>query len=367
MKILAIETSCDETAIALISVCGKSASDGRAKDGLGSPINARPQLKILKNFVASQIKIHRPFGGVVPTLAKREHLKNLPFLFKKLIGKNSAESNFLWPIDLIAVTTGPGLEPCLWTGIEFAKELYRKVKKINPKSKIIGVNHLKGHLYSFLLSKEILKYKKLKDVFPAVALIVSGGHTILLLMKNLTEYRKLGETRDDAAGESFDKVARLLNLPYPGGPEIEKISKKGNEKAVNFPRPMINQKNYDFSFSGLKTAVFYYLRDNQKKETINKADIAASFQQAVIDVLTAKTIKAAKEFKAKTILVSGGVAANKKLRLTLKKEAKKNNCAFIAPPLKFNMDNAVMMALAAYVASSKKEKTKISAKGDFPL
>ncbi len=316
----------------------------------------------------------------MPTLAKREHLKNLPFLFKKLISKNSVKSNFLCSIDLIAVTTGPGLEPCLWTGIKFAEELYHKIKKNNPKSKIIGVNHLKGHLYSFLLSKEILKYKKLKDIFPAVALIVSGGHTILLLMKSLTEYKKLGETKDDAAGESFDKVARMLNLPYPGGPELEKVAAKGNEKAVNFPRPMINQKNYDFSFSGLKTAVFYHLRDNQKNITagqefniskldsaINKADIAASFQQAVIDVLTAKTIKAAKEFKVKTILVSGGVAANKKLRLTLKKEAQKNNCAFIAPPLKFNMDNAVMIALAAYIANFKKEKIKISAKGDFPL
>jgi N6-L-threonylcarbamoyladenine synthase len=254
MRILSIETSCDETAVALVE----------AKGGLKNL-----QFKILKNLVASQIKIHRPFGGVVPNLAKREHAKNLPILFNKLKTKN-----LKLKADLIAVTVGPGLEPCLWTGINFAKELYSKLKTHNSKLELIGVSHLEGHLYSFLLSQKTanpksqilnpkqktLEFRISNLEFPAISLLVSGGHTILLLMKDLTYYKKLGETRDDAVGECFDKVARLLGLVYPGGPEIEKLAKHGNPDVINFPRPMINQKNYDFSFSGLKTAVLYYLK-----------------------------------------------------------------------------------------------------------
>ena len=191
-----------------------------------------PRFKILENLVASQIKIHRPFGGVVPNLAKREHLKNLPILLSKILKAKSYKLKA--NLDLIAVTVGPGLEPALWTGINFAKESYSKLKTHNSKLKLVGVSHLEGHLYSFLLShtKEALPYREARkesqwsNIFPAIHLLVSGGHTILILMKDLIHYKKLGETRDDAVGEAFDKVARLLDLPYPGGPEIEKFAKK---------------------------------------------------------------------------------------------------------------------------------------------
>jgi len=432
MKILSIETSCDETAMALVE----------AKGGL-----KKPYFKISKNLVASQIKIHQPFGGIVPNLAKREHEKNLPILLNKILpsfrncleeapagikSSVSAKRSFdaegrrrafaaganeppvpkgdCGSPDLIAITVGPGLEPCLWAGIEFAKNLAKKSEK-----PLIGVNHLKGHLYSFLLTQ---KTKIPKNIFPAVALIVSGGHTILLLMKDLINSKKLGETRDDAAGEAFDKVARLLNLPYPGGPELEKIAKKGNPASINFPRPMLSQKNYDFSFSGLKTAVLYYSRDNLKPETFSQseargaspvrnrisngasghgfptavgkserrkpvkilagdlsgslekkflADIAASFQQAVIDVLTAKTFRAAKEFKAKSIWLSGGVANNKALRQNFRKESKKNKIGFFAPSLEFTTDNAAMTAVAAYFNYLKNKKSRLIAQADLNL
>ena len=332
MRILSIETSCDETAIALIEANG----------GL-----KKPHFKILENLVSSQIKIHRPYGGVVPSLAKREHIKNLPILLKKIKSKKSA--------DLIAVTVGPGLEPALWTGIEFAKELAKKTGK-----PLAGANHLRGHLYSDLLGVD----HKTQIAFPAVALIVSGGHTILLLLKSLTKWKKLGETRDDAAGEAFDKVARLLKLPYPGGPEIEKIAKIGNPRAINFPRPMIDQKNYDFSFSGLKTAILYYLRDAKNP---NKADVAASFQQAAVDVLTAKTIKAAKENKAKSIMLSGGVAANNYLVNNLKLKTEESGLNFFVPSRKFVTDNAAMVAASAYIDHLVKKKYRITAQSNLSI
>jgi len=346
MRILAIETSCDETALALIEANG----------GLKNP-----HFKILQSEVASQIRIHRPFGGVVPGLAKREHIKNLPILFKKLKNKNKQLTEKL---DLLAVTIGPGLEPALWTGIEFSKNLKSQIS--NFKCKLVGVNHIEGHLYSYLLSQ---KNTSSKLQFPAIALIVSGGHTTLLLMKDLTHYKKLGETRDDAVGESFDKVARLLQLPYPGGPEIEKISKKANKINIEFPRPMIYQKNYDFSFSGLKTSVLYYLRD-LGQEKINdrlKAEIASAFQKAAFDVLIAKTFKAAEEFKAKTIILAGGVAINKTLRNKFRAEIKKRKTKidfFPADP-KFCTDNAVMIATAAYINELRNKKHKLIADGNL--
>src|SRR3989344_2984847 len=293
MKILAIETSCDETAVALVNC------KGTLRQAQGSKL----RFKVLKNIVSSQIKIHRPFGGVVPTLAKREHIKNLPKIFKRLKIEQA---------DLIAVTVGPGLEPALWAGIEFAKNLAREMKK-----PLIGANHMEGHLYSNVL-------KNIGIDFPAVALVVSGGHTILLHMTSLTKWKKLGETRDDAAGEAFDKVARLLGLPYPGGPEIQKLAAEG-KPVINFPRPILREKSYDFSFSGLKTAVLYYLRDNP---TASKADVAASFQQAVIDVLVAKSVRAAREYGAESILLCGGVSANKALRMFLQAAAKKLGVGF---------------------------------------
>lgn len=360
MKILAIETSCDETAIALVE----------AKGGINPSVDGL-QFKIIKNLVASQIKIHAPFGGVVPNLAKREHLRNLPILFNKIV--NSSKSKFknqnekiLNSIDLVVVTVGPGLEPALWTGINFAKEIYKEIKKRgNKEIKLIGANHLEGHLYSNFLEPKNRNLRP-ENIFPAIALIISGGHTILLLMKDLTHYKKLGETRDDAVGEAFDKVARLLNLSYPGGPEIEKLAKKGNPNAINFPRPMLNQKNYDFSFSGLKTAVLYYLKQFNN-ETIEqfKQDIAASFQQAAFEVLIAKTLRAAKEFNAKSIMVSGGVAANK----TLRKEFKKNiaNQQLKLLITEFPTDNAAMVAASGYINYLKGKKRRLMANGNLTI
>lgn len=364
MQILGIETSCDETSLALISA--------QKQKGFGLP-----KFKIIKNLISSQIKIHAPFGGVVPNLAKREHLKNLPILFKKLSSENlNLNSNqlkkFLKSIDLITITIGPGLEPALWTGINFTEEIIKKYKELKIKPpKVIGANHLLGHLYSFLLDSKIAqnKIKFQKEIFPAIGLIVSGGHTILVLMKSLFEYKKLGETRDDACGEAFDKVGRMLNLPYPGGPEVEKLAKFGDPKSINFPRPMLLNKSYDFSFSGLKTSVFYYLRDNKTK--INdlkfKANVCASFQEAAFEVLIKKTLRAAKEFKAKSILLSGGVSANKNLRKKFNDLTKKEKLLFFVPPFVYNTDNAVMIAISGFMLIQKNKNYKLKALADLNL
>jgi N6-L-threonylcarbamoyladenine synthase len=360
IKILAIETSCDETAFALVEASG----------GL-----AKPKFKVLENLVSSQIEIHKPFGGVVPNLAKREHLKNLPILFKKLTTKYK-----LLNTDLLCVTVGPGLEPALWTGINFAKE-------IKEKTKLIGVSHLEGHLYSILLDSKF----DAKKMFPGIALIVSGGHTILILMKDLTHYKILGQTRDDAVGEAFDKAARLLGLPYPGGPEIEKLSKKGKTDAIDFPRPMIHQKNYDFSFSGLKTALLYYLRDNSgqnvqytghttRYKKARKEDVAASFQKAAFDVVIEKTLRAAEEFGAKSIMVSGGVSASRALADEFKKainsdaqrgrspdQKRRGNKKAKLLITKFPTDNAVMIAAAGYISHLRKKNRKLAANGNLGL
>jgi N6-L-threonylcarbamoyladenine synthase len=257
-------------------------------------------------------------------------------------------------IDLIAVTVGPGLEPALWAGIEFAKGLAKTYKK-----PLIGANHLEGHLYSFLLSQ-----KKAPLLFPAVALIVSGGHTLLLAMDSFSKWKRLGETRDDAAGEAFDKVARLLRLPYPGGPEIEKLAKRGNPEAIAFPRPMLHEKNLDFSFSGLKTAVLYYLRANPK---VKPADMAAAFQKATIDVLTAKTVRAAQTHGVRSVILCGGVAANQALRRALRKGASQIGCQFRVPEFKYNLDNAAMIAAAGYMAHLRRKKYPLRANGSLGI
>ncbi len=375
MKILSIETSCDETGIALVEASG----------GL-----SQPKFKVLKNLISSQIKIHRPFGGVVPNLAKREHLKNLPILYRQIFSEKGAKAKTkkvrIEDIDLITVTVGPGLEPALWAGIEFAKELAQKCRK-----PLIGANHMEGHLYSFLLTDHRLQTTAQKAVvrspsavvrFPAIALIVSGGHTILLRMDSLTKWKKLGETRDDAAGEAFDKVARMLKLPYPGGPEIEKIALRGNPHAIAFPRPMLNTKDYDFSFSGLKTSVLYHIRGQNsqtnadiartnaekgqrksaysQRQSADAADVAASFQQAAIDVLVSKTVRAAREYEARAIILCGGVAANKSLRKRLKAECDMSHLTFYVPHIEYNTDNAAMIAAASYFAYLREKK---SAKG----
>lgn len=339
MQILAIETSCDETAIAVLEATGKLEN---------------PRFKVLGSSVASQIPVHAPWGGVVPNLAKREHLANLPIVLTEALKKIK---NF--QPELICVTTGPGLEPALWPGIEYAKEL----KKEFPKTKLLGVNHLEGHLFSFLLTNQA-KTSNLKKFFSAVALIVSGGHTTLLKIDSLKSWKKIGETRDDAAGEAYDKVSKMLGLPYPGGPELEKLAAKGNSQAIKFPRPMLNDPNYDFSFSGLKTSVLYHLRDNSD---FKKEDVAASFQTAVIETLVGKTGRAAGEMKAKSIHLSGGVAANKALRQALQKISQKNKIPFLVADMKFNTDNAVMIGVAGYLAHLRGRKLPLRANGGLNI
>ncbi|MCL5006605.1 MAG: tRNA (adenosine(37)-N6)-threonylcarbamoyltransferase complex transferase subunit TsaD [Patescibacteria group bacterium] len=339
MIIWSVETSCDETALAVVEASG----------GLKNP-----KFAVLESVVSSQIAVHRPFGGVVPNLAKREHLKNLPLLLEKL----SAKGLDIRKADLLAVTIGPGLEPALWTGVNFAKELAKKYKK-----PLLGVNHLEGHIFSFLLSSGARRAKP-SEVFPAAALLVSGGHTLILKMKSLTEWKRMGETRDDAVGEAYDKVARLLDFPYPGGPEIEKAAGAGSA-SVFFPRPMLDQKNYDFSFSGLKTAVLYYLRDHPAKTEKERNDVAASFQEAAVEVLVKKTVRAAADAEAKSIILSGGVAANKRLRAELKKAARKEKIKFFAPEMRFNTDNAAMIGVAAYIAKLRGKKRRISAQANL--
>jgi len=332
MLILAIETSCDETAIALVAAAG----------GL-----AEPKFKIKKSVVSSQIKIHRPFGGVVPMLAKREHQKNLPLVLKKVVTEKTISK-----IDLISVTVGPGLEPALWEGINFAKHLSRAWNK-----PVLGVNHLEGHIYSNWMSLK-------KPTLPAVCLIVSGGHTILTYMPRLTAWQILGATRDDAVGESFDKVARLARLPYPGGPEIEKIAALGDPDSIPFPRPMLNDPSFDFSYSGLKTAVLYYLRAHPKT---SKKNLAASFQKAAFAPLIKKSLKAAQKFKARSILLCGGVAGNQNLRRHLRRAARANHLAFTAPSMKLNTDNAAMIAAAAYFNFLNKTRRPLSLKANGNL
>jgi len=360
MRILAIETSCDETAVCILEAKGRK------------PKSA--SWRILSNIVASQVKIHAPWGGVVPNLAKREHQKNLPVLLRKAL--KQAQLSFVKPkIDLMAITNGPGLEPALWVGINFSQELAKKWKK-----PLIGINHLEGHIFSVFLKKnrestkhEARSTKKKFEIrisdfeFPAIALLVSGGHTELVLMKEWLKYKIIGQTLDDAAGEAFDKVARLLSLGYPGGPVIAKeadklnSSKLGfgeNEKKIKLPRPMLNSKDYNFSFSGLKTAVLYKLKELGIITPEIKAKIAHEFQQAVIDVLVKKTIRAVKEYKAKTIILGGGVVANKELRRQIIEAVKplKNNPILLMPEMEFTGDNAAMIALPAYFRSIKHKK-----------
>lgn len=334
MNILAIETSCDETAVALI----------KAKNN---------KFRVIEDFVSSQIKVHAPFGGVVPNLAAREHLKNLPLLLKKIIKKNKISSK---DIDLIAVTQGPGLIPALLIGTNSAKALAYAWKK-----PLVGVHHIAGHIYAnFVRERSKLKAQssKLNEIkFPILALIVSGGHTQLILMKKHMDFQIVGETLDDAAGEAFDKVARILNLGYPGGPKVAaEAAKISNFKfpVSNFqlPRPMINSENLNFSFSGLKTAVLYIVRDNPRilKNKKIKAALCAEFQQAVIDVLVAKTLKAAKKYNPKTILLGGGVSANKELRKQMGEKIKKElkNTGYQIPDTRYSLDNAAMIAVAGY-------------------
>ncbi|MBI2098602.1 MAG: tRNA (adenosine(37)-N6)-threonylcarbamoyltransferase complex transferase subunit TsaD [Candidatus Wildermuthbacteria bacterium] len=397
MRILGIETSCDDTGIAVLEA------------GRGS------HFQILSNVVASQIAVHQKYGGVYPMLAKREHLKNLPIVLRRALGSSPrsevrAGRGSWWRtkrreplpsdaksygITAIAVTYGPGLSPCLWAGLNFAQDLAKKWGV-----PLVPVDHIEGHLLIGLLKNiQDTKYQipNTRGIFPAIALIVSGGHTQLVLVKDIGKYEMIGETRDDAAGECFDKTARILGLEYPGGPAIAeqarlwgedmllsgKLSEavwhgpaKGGQTAesatperplgrergdsrkqhserhnIRLPRPMMHTKDYDFSFSGLKTAVLYNYQARPKKERESKKYIqimAAEIQQAIVDVLVHKTIKAAKEYGAKTIIMGGGVAANDELRKQLGQKAKDMNAEFLAPSKNLSTDNGAMIALAGY-------------------
>jgi N6-L-threonylcarbamoyladenine synthase len=321
VNILGIETSCDETAAAVVA-------DGKS---------------VKSSIIASQNKLHEKYGGVVPEIASRAHIEKIYPVITEAIEQAGVSKN---DIDAIAVANQPGLTIALVVGVTAAKTLALAWDK-----PLIAVNHLHAHLQSAMLAEENLQ-------LPAVALIVSGGHTCLYECRSLLELELLGFTIDDAAGEAFDKVAGILKLPYPGGPAIEEAAKKGNPKAIKFPRSMLGPDSLDFSFSGIKTAVLYYCRgqdmkgenkvDSMSEQEI--ADIAASFQAAVIDVLVNKTQRAAEKIGAKTILLGGGVAANNKLRCALQKlcdstvPAKK----LLVAPKQYCTDNAVMVASLAY-------------------
>lgn len=348
MKVIGIETSCDETAVAVVEF-----DKGR--------------ISVLSNVVSSQVKLHAKYGGVVPHLASREHAKNIGHVFDRALAEagispktcNLELGTYNFPIDVIAVTRGPGLGPSLIIGIAFAKTLAYKYDK-----PLIGVNHLDGHIHSNWLpsvdrvssSPPTLKlwWAGKFQVFPALCVVVSGGHTELVLMRDHRKYKLIGETLDDAIGEAFDKVARLLGLGYPGGPAISKLAERGDTARYPLPSPMISAKNYNFSYSGLKTAVLYLIRDlGGQLDDKQKADIAASFQKAAIDVVVAKVERAAKEFKANSLMLSGGVAANIMLRERLRATAEELAIPYFCPPLEYTTDNAAMIALAGIFAYEK--------------
>ncbi len=354
MKILAIETSCDDTCVAILD----------ARPVRSSKI---PRFHVLSNIVSSQTKIHKKYGGVVPSLAKRAHQENLLPVLKGALREAGMSEVKKPKIDLIAVTHGPGLEPALWAGVNFARAL-----SYWWSTPLLGVDHMEGHIAANFLQKE-------KVEFPSIALAVSGGHTQLILVKDILKYKLLGETVDDAAGEGFDKVARLLGLGFPGGPEIARIAKQGNPSAFAFPRPMLNSGDYNFSFSGLKTAVLYKIKKilgldlnanitESKLSKINlktKRDIAASFEHAVVDVLISKTMRAAKEYNAKTVMLAGGVAANEELRKQLGQKIKQlekmgelKAISYKLPARQLATDNAAMIAAAAYFRKNKATLTR---------
>ncbi len=313
MRVLAIETSCDETALAIL-------------DGEGETV------KLVSSRVRSQIDLHQAYGGVVPEVAAREHLQLMMPLLHQEVDPSGAG------IDVIAVTAGPGLAPALRVGVETAKALAWAWNK-----PLVPVCHLEGHIYASWLTLT-------PPAFPALALIVSGGHTELVLMTDHGKFERLGETLDDASGEAFDKVAKMLGLGYPGGPKIAQIAESGDPKAFDFPRSMLDHDNFDFSFAGLKTSVLYLLRENESKlhDLKFKADIAASFQAAVVEILVKKTLKAVDKVKPASVVLAGGVAANLSLRQALDEACKAVDVPLHVPAFEYSMDNAAMIAAAGY-------------------
>lgn len=312
MIVLAIETSCDETSVAVLR-------DGR---------------EVLSNVISSQIDIHRRFGGVVPEIASRKHIESINNIVQEALDKAGITFQ---DIELIAVTRGPGLVGALLVGLSTAKAL-----AYGLDIPLIGVNHIQGHVCA-----NFIEHKELEP--PFTGLIVSGGHSYLIQANGYTDYELVGRTRDDAAGEAFDKVARAIGLPYPGGPHIDNLAKTGNTDAIHFPRVIIDENTYDFSFSGLKTAVLNYLNQaQQKNESLPIEDIAASFQQSVLDVLVDKTFRLAKERKSHKIVIAGGVAANEGLRNMMEERGRKEGIKIYYPSRILCTDNAAMIGSAGY-------------------
>jgi N6-L-threonylcarbamoyladenine synthase len=306
--ILGTETSCDDTSASIVEN-GKN---------------------ILSSVVSSQVDFHRKYGGVVPEIASRKHLELINLVYKEAL----EQAGLIWKdIDSVAVTKGPGLIGALMVGMTAAKAV-----ALSLNIPLVSVNHLEGHIYSVFLHNKQLKP-------PILCLIVSGGHTSLVIVEKEGSYKEVGRTLDDAAGEAYDKVAKVLGLGYPGGPYIEETAKKGNRESIKLPRAIPEKGNYNFSFSGLKTAVIYYLRDNPNAK---KEDVAASFEEAVVDVLTKKAINAAKEFGLNKIAIAGGVSANMYLVKNLQKKASENDLQFFCPSKHLATDNAAMIAGAAF-------------------
>ncbi len=383
MRILGIETSCDETAISIIEAAGE--------------FGAGFKYQILGNALISQSDLHAPYGGVFPNLAKREHEKNLVPLLEKALGeaallkKGSVSlgtldvvlerekqlatllkeffSTYAKPdIDCIAVTHGPGLEPALWVGINFAKALAAAWN-----IPLVPVNHMEGHVVLSTMHEDTMaKFK-----FPLLSLLISGGHTELILSDEWMQYELLGQTRDDAVGEAFDKVARLLDLPYPGGPEISKLASKARQNpsftsSIKLPRPMIDTDDYDFSFAGLKTAVRRVVESAGALSDTLKTEIACEFENACVEVLVTKTMRAIEEHGVQTILIGGGVSANTHIRNQLAQTIKDYGAdtKLLIPPPELATYNALMIALAGYFRAQKKEFAEpamIRAQGNLKL
>lgn len=324
--ILGIETSCDETAAAVI------------KNGT----------EIVANVVSSQIESHQRFGGVVPEIASRHHVEQITIVLEETMKQSGLTME---SIDAIAVTEGPGLVGALLIGVNAAKAMAFAHQK-----PLIGVHHIAGHIYANQLVAELK--------FPLLALVVSGGHTELIYMKEHGSFEVIGETRDDAVGEAYDKVARTLQLPYPGGPHIDRLAMEG-QPTIKLPRAWLEEDSYDFSFSGLKSAVINTLHNaKQKGEEISPADLAASFQESVIEVLVGKTLKAMEHYKVDQVLLAGGVAANKGLRSALQTAVDKVGKELVIPPLSLCTDNAAMIAAAGSVLYQKGKRSGMNLNGN---
>jgi len=330
MIILAIETSCDETAVAILEIKNQT-------------------FKVLANLVFSQINIHKKYGGVVPEVAARKHLENLLPLLEQAMEQAELKAA---DIDVIGGVYGPGLITSLIVGLETAKTLSLVWQK-----PLIPVNHIKAHILANFIRGQQGKLESIN--FPAICLVVSGGHTTLVYLKDQNNFKVVGQTRDDAVGEAFDKVAKILNLGYPGGPIIAQEAINADKEFFKLPRPMINSNDFDFSFSGLKTAVKYEWDKLKFKDKTEVRNMAASFQQACLDVLIKKTISAAQKFKVQSVLLGGGVAANKELRKQLAgKVGQLPGVKFYQPDLHLTTDSALMVAIAAYFEYINNKKRK---------